>query len=47
MHVGFRRPDVGSLIDQFAGQADGQIGGQHEMGEIEFLCDLVGRILPG
>ena len=47
MHVGFRRPHVGPLIDQLARQADRQIGRQLQMGQIELLADLVGRILPG
>ena len=47
MHIGLRCPDVGSLIDEPAGQADRQIRRQFEMCKIELLFDLVGRILPG
>ena len=37
---------VGPLIDKLARQADRQIGRQLEMGEIEFLLDLVGGSCP-
>ena len=47
MHIGFRRPHIGSLINQLAGQADRQIGRQFEMRKIELLYDLIGRQLPG
>jgi len=42
MHVGFRCPDVGSLINKLAGQADRKVRRQLEMRKIEFLENLVG-----
>jgi len=35
-------PDIRTLIDKLAGQADGQVCRQFEMRKIEFLFNLIG-----
>jgi hypothetical protein len=43
MHEGFRCPDVRSLINELAGQADRQIRRQFKTRKIELLFDFIGR----
>ena len=46
MQVGFGSTHVGALLDQFGRQAERQVGGQLEVGELEVLGDRVARQSP-